>query len=118
MMVHDADAAVTLMSRWLTAENECEDLFALLREGQLRFTVERGFFSSPGDVSHSRVEFESLLFEDGSRALRLVESHEGGMTAWSTLAPLTSTVLHMGRPNLKQDRYDRPQSDPSHFLTD
>jgi hypothetical protein len=118
-MVHDADIAATLMNRWDISGNSRDSTLELLKEGRLQFTIERGLFESGVPSFRHGIEFECLLFEDGSRVLRLVDStRASGLTPWSSIAPVTviphATSLAAGN----RGKHDRPRTDGTHLLAD
>ncbi|CAM2159278.1 conserved protein of unknown function (plasmid) [Pararobbsia alpina] len=87
-MVHDSDIAATLMNRWDMAGDARETTFELLREGKLQFASERAVFAVDNAPLGRTVEFECLMFEDGSRAVRLVNCDTArALTPWSSVAP-------------------------------
>ncbi len=117
-MVHDAEIAATLMNRWGTAGNTRGKALELLKEGRLHFSVERGFLTDSAAHLGRRVEFECLLFEDGSRVLRLVDAGSArGLTSWSSVGPATDALNSINAAGTRTN-YDRPHTDGPHLLCD
>lgn len=118
-MVHDAEIAAVLMNRWHASGDTREGAIALLREGCLEFTSERGVLQTPDSAFRNQAEFECLLFEDGSRILRLVHAHTAEvLTPWSSIAP-PNGELDVGTTTTNaRGTYGRPHTDESHLLSD
>jgi hypothetical protein len=82
----DAEIAAKLLNRWTVRPpaTQCDSYLDLLREGNLRFTHQMGSVT-PGGVTTERLfDLESLVFADGSRALRL--RTPGAAPAWTQWA--------------------------------
>ncbi|CAM2159158.1 protein of unknown function (plasmid) [Pararobbsia alpina] len=117
-MVHDAEIAATLMNRWDPNGDAGEGALQLLKEGRLNFTMEHGVFERPDATLDHALEFECLVFEDGSRILRLVNTHTAqGLTPWFNVAPPTD-FLGLGGAADTRGRYGRPHTDEPHLLSD
>jgi hypothetical protein len=87
----DAELVATLLNRWAsqTCEEEYQAYLALLREGNLPFTRELGYVGTYGIRDTNACRTESLIFRDGSRALRLsTPNSAAGWTRWTALQPL------------------------------
>ena len=118
-MVHDSDIAATLMNRWEMAGESRESTLELLNEGQLQFTSERGVFAKNESSFGHPVEFECLLFEDGSRVLRLVDSVTArSLTPWCSVAPATAASPQTDNGSAARGTYGRPPTDGSRVLSD
>jgi hypothetical protein len=89
----DAEIAATLLNRWNHRPAACDHptYLELLREGNLNFTHQLGYVRIKGiaDASPCNIEnIESLVFDDGSRALRIsAPSLAPGWTRWAALEP-------------------------------
>lgn len=118
-MVHDAEIAATLMNRWGTAGIHSESALELLKEGRMQFTAERGILQTTDTTLRNPVEFESLLFDDGSRILRLVCAHTAqGLTPWSSVAPPTGVLDDRNRAADSRRTHGRPYTDQPHLLSE
>lgn len=86
----DAEIAATLLNRWdrKPATADRETYLNLLREGNLDFTHQLGEVSNPGVADADQFNIESLVFVDGSRALRIkAPDIAPGWTRWAALEP-------------------------------
>jgi hypothetical protein len=91
----DAEIAVTLLNRWAgrPPTDEAETYLELLREGGLTFAHHLGHVVTQGDASARACEVESLLFEDGSRAVRIgAHTTPVQWTRWAALVPTDETA--------------------------
>ncbi|HEX7937317.1 MAG TPA: hypothetical protein VF573_30180 [Paraburkholderia sp.] len=87
----DAEAAAVLLNRCTVQRSEQEEpvYLGVLREGKLSFKHELGFVGLHDVPDADSCRTESLIFADGSRALRVsAEQSEGGWTQWTALQPL------------------------------
>ncbi|CAB3686349.1 hypothetical protein [Paraburkholderia rhynchosiae] len=87
----DAEIAAVLLNRCAVQPvDEGEPIYlGVLREGNLSFKRELGFVGARDVPDIKACRTESLIFDDGSRALRIsVEESEGGWTRWTALQPL------------------------------
>ncbi|WP_109483551.1 hypothetical protein [Paraburkholderia sp. C35] len=90
----DAEIAAKLLNRWTLRPpaTQCDSYLDLLREGNLNFTRQLGRVT-PGDVaSDSLFDLESLVFVDGSRALRL--KTPGATPDWTQWAAFEPPARH------------------------
>ncbi|CAM2158615.1 conserved protein of unknown function (plasmid) [Pararobbsia alpina] len=118
-MVHDADIAATLMNRWGISGNSRDSTLELLKEGRLQFTIERGLFESGVPSFRHGIEFECLLFGDGSRVLRLVDSNKAsGLTPWSSVAPAKAMPHAASLGAANRGNHDRPRTDSTTLFAD
>ncbi|CAG4886943.1 hypothetical protein [Paraburkholderia saeva] len=86
----DAEIAATLLNRWdrKPAMAGRDTYLNLLREGNLDFTHQQGRVSTGNPTSDSELDIESLVFVDGSRAVRIKASGQApGWTRWAALEP-------------------------------
>lgn len=96
--MYDAEIAMTLMNRWDDGRmnrHDATSVVTLLREGGLQFRWLRGFVETgrTSDCSLDGWELECLMFEDGSRALRLMRSPPNcAVTRWTAMQPTHSSV--------------------------
>ncbi|WOD16483.1 hypothetical protein [Paraburkholderia kirstenboschensis] len=87
----DAEVAAVLLNRCeLQPFDEPEPSYlGILREGNLMFKHECGFVRLRDIPGSNACRTESLIFADGSRALRVsVAESDGGWTCWAALQPL------------------------------
>lgn len=86
----DAEIAATLLNRWSHQPPACDEgtYLELLREGNLNFTHQLGHLRVDGAVEVNPCNVESLVFVDGSRALRVEAAGVvAGWTRWAALEP-------------------------------
>ena len=86
----DAEIAAKLLNRWTVRPPaaQCESYLDLLREGNLRFTHQRGSVTPGGVTTESLFDLESLEFVVGSRALRLrTPGAAPDWTQWAAFEP-------------------------------
>ena len=86
----DAEIAATLLNRWdrkpALAGNDTH--LNLLREGNLDFTHQQGRVDVSNAADESGLDIESLVFVDGSRAVRIKSSDQApGWTRWAAFEP-------------------------------
>ncbi|MBP0595922.1 hypothetical protein J8I87_41170 [Paraburkholderia sp. LEh10] len=88
----DAEIAAKLLNRWTLKPPAAQhDTYLdLLREGNLNFTHQLGNVTSGGVAAESLFDLESLVFADGSRALRLRTS--GATPEWTQWAAFEPPV--------------------------
>jgi hypothetical protein len=87
----DAEVAAVLLNRCTVQPfDEPEPSYlGILREGNLMFKHEHGFGGLRDIPESDACRTESLIFADGSRALRVSATEsEGGWTRWAALHPL------------------------------
>ncbi|AXL49075.1 hypothetical protein DSC91_000753 [Paraburkholderia caffeinilytica] len=89
--MYDAEIAATLLNRW-TARSSTTDFdvyLELLREGNLSFTYQSGHVRDAGIEEAGAFNIESLVFGDGSRALRVeAPDQTPRWTRWVAVEPL------------------------------
>jgi hypothetical protein len=108
--MYDAEIAAKLLNRWAIKPpatqhdiSQRDAYLDLLREGNLHFTHQVGRVTL-GDVSADDLfDLESLVFVDGSRALRLRTS--GAVPDWTQWAAFEPPVAR-GAENAKFDAAD------------
>lgn len=86
----DAEIAATLLNRWdrKPTPADRETYLNLLREGNLDFTHQLGAVSNEQEADAGQLNIESLVFVDGSRALRIrAPDLAPGWTRWAALEP-------------------------------
>jgi hypothetical protein len=86
----DAEIAAKLLNRWTVRPPaaHCDSYLDLLREGNLNFTHQMGRATPGGVASESLFDLESLVFVDGSRALRLkAPGATPDWTQWAAFEP-------------------------------
>ncbi|MGF6753334.1 hypothetical protein [Paraburkholderia sp. GAS334] len=86
----DAEIAATLLNRWdrKPARAGRDAYLNLLREGNLDFTHQLGRVSVGEAADDSALNIESLVFVDGSRAVRIEAPDQGpGWTRWAAFEP-------------------------------
>ena len=86
----DAEIAAKLLNRWTVRPPaaQCDSYLDLLREGNLNFTHQRGSVTPGGVASENLFDLESLVFVDGSRALRLkTPGATPDWTQWAAFEP-------------------------------
>ncbi len=84
----EAHVAVTLLNRWLHGRpvQASEDNVELLREGGLAFEYHCGRLVS--DIGAELDWYETVIFADGSRAMRVGSTSSSGWTVWSAFEPV------------------------------
>lgn len=85
----DAEIAATLLNRWIRKApiDDCSTHIDLLREGSLEFTRHLSDLpAGESDAGGGPCRIESLLFADGSRAVRV--GAPGPVPAWTRWAHL------------------------------
>ena len=86
----EAEIAATLLNRWdrKPAVAGGDTYLNLLREGNLDFTHQQGRVNVGSAADESELDIESLVFVDGSRAVRIKSSDQApGWTRWAALEP-------------------------------
>jgi hypothetical protein len=92
-MMHDAEIATVLINRWTDANDDLDRPVDLLHEGGIRFNIARVPFQSGNGSQESDIDIEYLTFDDGSRALRLVDGSGLCMSSpWIAIAPMRVAV--------------------------
>jgi hypothetical protein len=89
----DAEIAAKLLNRWAVRPPDAHHhtYLDLLREGNLHFTHQMGH-ATMGDVAaEGPFDLESLVFVDGSRALRL--KTQGATPDWTQWAAFEPTAV-------------------------
>jgi hypothetical protein len=92
----DAEIAAKLLNRWALKPPAAhgDSYLDLLREGNLRFSHQAGSVTPGGVASESLFDLESLVFSDGSRALRLkAPGAATGWTQWAAFEPPTRPTV-------------------------
>jgi len=87
----DAEVAAVLLNRCTVQSFDEQEpsYLRILREGNLAFEHEHGFVALRDVLDRDACRTESLIFADGSRALRVsVAERDGGWTRWAVLQPL------------------------------
>lgn len=92
--MYDAEIAATLLNRW-DSQDSTADFGAsldLLREGNLRFAYQLGHVRVAGKAEGGAFDIESLVFDDGSRTLRVeAPGCTPGWTRWTAVEPLPAS---------------------------
>ncbi|WP_248322789.1 hypothetical protein [Caballeronia sp. Sq4a] len=87
----DAEFVATFLNRCANhaSDEDFDSYLGVLREGNLQFTHELGYVG-PCDIPNMNVyRAESLIFGDGSRALRVAKpDSDTGWSPWTALQPL------------------------------
>ncbi|MFM0737336.1 hypothetical protein PQQ51_08845 [Paraburkholderia xenovorans] len=96
--MYDAEIAATLLNRWASRPStpDFDAFLDLLREGNLNFTYQSGHVREAGLAEGRALTIESLVFNDGSRTLRVeapdkhVEAPDRTprWTRWAAVEPL------------------------------
>ncbi|MDE1007765.1 MAG: hypothetical protein OSB38_19040 [Paraburkholderia fungorum] len=89
--MYDAEIAATLLNRWATRSSttDFDTYLDLLREGNLSFTYQSGHVREAGVEEGSAFNIESLVFDDGSRTLRVEDpDRTPRWTRWAAVEPL------------------------------
>ncbi|RKF46740.1 hypothetical protein [Paraburkholderia fungorum] len=89
--MYDAEIAATLLNRWATRSSttDFDTYLELLREGNLSFTYQSGHVREAGVAEGSAFNIESLVFDDGSRTLRVeAPDRTPRWTRWAAVEPL------------------------------
>ncbi|RKE38157.1 hypothetical protein B0G76_4454 [Paraburkholderia sp. BL23I1N1] len=89
--MYDAEIAATLLNRWATRSSTADfDVYLdLLREGNLSFTYQSGHVREAGLEEGSALNIETLVFDDGSRTLRVeAPDRTPRWTRWAAVEPL------------------------------
>jgi|SRR6516225_2337340 hypothetical protein len=91
----DAEIAAKLLNRWTVRppDTRHDTYLDLLREGNLNFTHQMGSVTSGGVATESLFDLESLVFVDGSRALRLrTPGATRDWSQWAAFEPPAATT--------------------------
>lgn len=89
--MYDAEIAATLLNRLATRSSttDFDTYLELLREGNLSFTYQSGHVREAGVEEGSAFHIESLVFDDGSRTLRVeAPDRTPRWTRWAAVEPL------------------------------
>jgi len=90
----DAEIAAKLLNRWAVGppDGHRHTYLDLLREGNLHFTHQMGHATMGNLADEGPFDLESLVFSDGSRALRLkTPGTTPEWTQWAAFEPLAVT---------------------------
>lgn len=80
----DAEIAATLLNRLAVSSppHNCQRHLQLLQEGNLQFTRQLGHCNIGTGPDTGEFDFESLAFQDGSRALSIYRQNRA--TSWTS----------------------------------
>ncbi|WP_175940745.1 hypothetical protein [Caballeronia sp. BCC1704] len=87
----DAEFVAMFLNRYAnhSSDEDVDAYLGVLREGNLQFTHELGHVGACCAPDTNAVRAESLIFGDGSRALRVAKpDSETGWSPWTALQPL------------------------------
>ncbi|WP_244849622.1 hypothetical protein [Caballeronia sp. SL2Y3] len=87
----DAQFVATFLNRCAnhSSDEDFDSYLGVLREGNLQFTHELGYVGTSRIPDINACRTESLIFGDGSRALRVAKpDSDTGWSAWTALQPL------------------------------
>jgi hypothetical protein len=103
----DAEIAAKLLNRWTIKRpfSEHDNYLDLLREGNLKFTHQAGRVSLGEKTTTNPFDLESLVFADGSRALRIrTLGLASDWTQWTALEPPVALAEPTLAPSLEETR--------------
>ena len=104
----DAEIAAKLLNRWAIKPPfaQHDNYLDLLHEGNLKFTHQAGRVSLGEKTTTNPFDLESLMFVDGSRALRIRTSGPASeWTQWTSLEPPVAAAAGVQTPSPDETQY-------------